>query len=246
MNSSLLLGLRRLPTLVLAAVAAAALVLISAAPAAAVEAYRYWTYWNAVDGQWAYAQVGPADTELADGAVEGWVFQTTAAAEPAIRPAALPDFDALCPDATTGADEIGVAVVVDYGLPGHAPGGDTTPAAPDLTCLSLPAGSTGWDALTAAADIRGQGGMVEGLNGYPTTESFGVVEISDAEATAAPEPRDVAVLGEVTTEADGAAAADPADTEDSGSTGILLTVAALLAALIVLAAVVVKGRKSQA
>ena len=53
---------------------AAALAVLTAAPAHAA-GYRYWSFWDgAANGRWSYATLGPSQARPADGSVQGFRF----------------------------------------------------------------------------------------------------------------------------------------------------------------------------
>ncbi len=162
---------------------------LAAAPAHAEDSYRYWSYWWGSQDSWQYAASGPADRALADGDVEGWLYLTSAEAVPTQRPATTPDFAGICGDTEAGAGEIRVAVVLDYGTDADVPQGDSMPEGdnPDTRCVTIAEGSTGEQAVAAAADVRSEQGAVCGVNGYPAAGCFEVVAApapGDAEAAA--------------------------------------------------------------
>jgi hypothetical protein len=200
-------------TLVAALLAAIAAPLLLAGPAQAADAYRYWTYWWGQDGQWEFASTGPADRAVTDGSVEGWLFQVSADAVPAATPEPAPVFADLCgqePAAAPG--QVRVAVVIDFGLPTDAAPGQEPPQEGTVACVEVPQGSTGEQALAAAAPVRAEGGLTCGIGGYPTTG-----------------------CGDVVTEAEQQAAQEAAQ-EDS-STGPMIWV--VLGAVVLVAAIVV-------
>lgn len=196
------------------------------ATAQAADAYRYWTYWWGTDGGWEFAQTGPADRQLEQGSIEGWLFQSSAEDIPTVDPAENPSFDLLCgePGQPT-AGEIQVAVVIDYGVALDAPDGETPPEGPVVECLSLPAGSTGQDALAAAAEIRVENGATCGINGYPATGCFELVTTQqEPVAIGAEEP----------------SAEEPVDTGDR--TALWLTLAGVLAVGVIIAVTLARSR----
>lgn len=141
----------------------AALLLGSAAitPAFADDAYRYWSYWNADTGSWQYAKLGPAMTKATDGGVDGWRYGvgTTKTSTP---PAIAPDFDSICGDTAAPADQVRVAVVIDYGSDAGAP-------TPRSACAVIANGLTRASALAAVAPLRLNQGFVCGIDNFPAT-----------------------------------------------------------------------------
>ncbi len=226
-------------TLITATLATAAL----AAPAQAA-AYRYWSYWQGETGTWVAAQTGPADHQLVDQDVQGWRFGITSDA-PALTPDNSADFAALCPDlAAAGATaaELRVAVVIDSGFVADAPTGQTPPA-DVVTCVSVPEGSTGNQALAKAAAVIDQGGLICSVNGYPQDECG--TEISDADAVAAAtagqaEAANPAVIGA----ADTAEAADTDTSSDSASWLPFALGSAVLLVLLALAVLIPRRRQA--
>jgi hypothetical protein len=212
-----------LVTLAAAAVAALAV----AAPASAM-AYRYWSYWQGNDGQWTAAQTGPGDYTLVDRDVQGWRFAISTETV-SVPPDNAPDFATLCPDLAAGSPaegQVRAAVVIDSGFVADAPEGQTPPA-DAVACVTLPAGSTGNQALAAAGTVSDQQGLICAINGYPEGECG--AEVSDADAAAAAE----AASAEAANPAVIAAGAPETtvDPDDSGSPG---TFALGIAGLVVL------------
>ena len=141
----------------------AALLVWSAAitPALADSAYRYWSYWNADTGSWQYAKLGPAMTKATDGGVDGWRYGvgTTKTSTP---PSIAPDFESICGSTPVGADQVRVAVVIDYGTDAGAP---TARSA----CAVIANGLTRASALAAIAPLRLNQGFVCGIDNFPAT-----------------------------------------------------------------------------
>jgi hypothetical protein len=145
------------------------------APAYA-DSYRYWSYLLGQDNQWAMAQTGPGDRVLSDRDVDGWQFGIFGV-EGGSTPEQAPDFAALCPEleaAGPAQGQVRVAVVIDSGTPQEAPTGET-PIPDSVACISIPAGSNGYQALAKAASVRTDSGMVCGIDGYPATECATVI-----------------------------------------------------------------------
>ncbi len=229
-------GLRRIPALLLAAAIPLLATTALAGPAQAAS-YRYWSYWLGTSGTWQSAAVGPGDHEIVDGDVQGWRFSITAAM-PSETPDNAPDFPSLCPDlADTGAPDgqLRAAVVVDSGFTAAAPDGQAPPR-DVIACVTVPEGSTGYQALAAAAAVSDQGGLVCSINGYPQGECG--AEIPDevattvAEAAAAEQPNP-------------ALAGAPAEQPDDSATSPagFLAGAAVLAVLLAAAVAVPRLRR---
>lgn len=193
-----------------------------ATSAHAADAYRYWSYWwGGPDGAWEFAQTGPADRTVEDGDVEGWLFLVSADAVPAQQPREAADFATICSGNEQTAGQVRVAVVIDYGTDDSRPEGSTIPkgANPSASCVTLPEGSTGQQALAAAAQVRQEQGLTCGINNYPATGCGELV----AEPAASPAP-----------------AAAPA----SGPNRLIWAAGGLLAVLAVVAVVVARSRKT--
>ncbi|MFE6227631.1 SCO2322 family protein [Streptomyces sp. NPDC057854] len=154
----------------LAAGTAGLLLALGAAAPAQAAGYRYWSFWEAGAGKWTYAQQGPATARPADRGVVGFRFALSEDSADAARPAAAPDFGAVCAGVEAAPGKKRVAVVVDYGTPGDAPEGETPPKdAPTSGCAVIaPAGSAA-DALAAVAKpLRyDASAMLCGIADYP-------------------------------------------------------------------------------
>ena len=231
-------------TLISATLAAVAL----AAPAHAA-AYRYWSYWQGDSGTWVAAQTGPGDYAVVDGDVQGWRFAITTDM-PAQAPDNDPDFAALCPDldaagATSG--ELRVAVVIDAGFVADAPDGETPPA-DVVSCVTVPEGSTGNQALAAAGAVNEDGGLVCAINGYPADECGAEVTDADAAAAAtaaeAEEPNPAVVAAATTTDEASAEAVTTTESSSSSWVGFLLG-AVVIGALIAAAFIIPKRRRAK-
>lgn len=151
----------------------AAFLLTFITPASAAS-YRYWGFFVAKDGQWVMSMVGAAENIPTDGAVDGWRFGIgTDTSTP--EPQTAPNFDQLCPNSEASEGIVRVAVVIDFGESTEAPRGESVPTN-RVECISMPAGGTSADALAMAADVRGQGGFVCGIDGFPIAECGAEVE----------------------------------------------------------------------
>lgn len=169
----------------LAAIVAACALGIAAVPAGAESAYRYWAYWTASsvegDATWQYATEGSGTRVPRDGDVEGWRFGLGGESEP-LAPSVEPDFDAICASTPQPADGKRVAVVIDPGLPEHAPPGET-PGPLATECVAAESGATGFQVLAELTTIRTDAGFVCGLGGYPKAECAPFLD-ADAEPSA--------------------------------------------------------------
>jgi hypothetical protein len=159
-------------------------ILVTASPARAATAYRYWSYYIAHGSTWQYSARGPATEYPVDGEVQGWRFAVQADAGNGLQPRIAPSFATLCASTPARSGEIRIGVVLDFGTAADAPAHDHPPATVVPGCVYIADGGTGAAALQAAASVRiGTGadaGLVCGIDGYPTTEC--------AVAVAAPAP----------------------------------------------------------
>jgi hypothetical protein len=138
-----------------------------AGPAHAEDGYRYWNYSHLEDGSWAFSQVGPAEHQPKDGAVEGFRFGTSTVSQ-GLEPRADLDevtFDAVCAGTEAGADQKRVAVLIDYGTEQDA----GAPPQPRAACAAVEAGATTQQILQQVAEVRQDSGMTCGIDGYPAT-----------------------------------------------------------------------------
>jgi hypothetical protein len=153
-----------------------------AAPSAQAADYRYWTFWTGTpQGTWTFATKGPADITVTNEFVEGWRFTISPASGGAPQPRIASQYAELCPNPDVKSGEVGVAVVIDYGVANEAPPGETPPAGPITKCVSVPTGSSAATALAAAGVVRQEKGMVCGIDGYPVKECG--VEVAALPAT---------------------------------------------------------------
>lgn len=148
------------------------------AGSAQAAAYRYWTYWKVSDGAWQFAQAGPAGTTPADGSVEGWRFAISStggdvANEPRLD--AADAFNAICGDTAAAEGRKRVALVVDPGLPQHAPAGDQ-PGPLKTYCTVVATDATGYDILRATGPLRVSNGLICAVQGYPSSECADIVD----------------------------------------------------------------------
>ncbi|MBY8887316.1 hypothetical protein K7472_21095 [Streptomyces sp. PTM05] len=155
--------------LLLLALSATAASLIAASPAQAV-GYRYWSFWERTGSTWTFAQTGPAMTDPADGAVEGWRFAVSADSADAVKPRGAASFATICASTPPRPGTKRVALVLDFGTSQDAPNGATPPAA-RTSCARVPEDATAADALAAVAKpLRyDASGLVCAITGYPAT-----------------------------------------------------------------------------
>ncbi|MFE0102274.1 SCO2322 family protein [Streptomyces sp. NPDC059009] len=130
---------------------AAALVLLTAAPAAQAAGYRYWSFWDRDGKQWAYATQGPSTARPDDGDVQGFRFAVSAdSKDDAAQPRGAADFAAICAKTPAEDGRKRIALVLDFGTPGDAPGGETPPK-PRTACARVAEDATTAEALAAVA-----------------------------------------------------------------------------------------------
>ena len=224
---------RRLPRTLLAllvpVLAAAGLVLTTSAPAHAEDGYRYWNYSHLQGEEWAFADTGPGDFTPEDGAVEGWRFGTSTVSQGIYPRADLGEvsFDTVCEGAEAADGEKRVAVLVDFGTEADADGAEVPEPLAD--CAVVPADATGSQVLESVVDVRADSGMTCALDGYPA-QGCGD-QVKNAEVSADEQPVSFTLPASADTEP---AAAEAADSQESGVPWALVAVlaaAALLAAL---------------
>jgi len=152
------------------------------APAARAEtAYRYWTFWTVSNGQWVFSQVGPASTTLVDGSIQAWRFAVTVGASgstAAPRTDPKTAFAKVCGAVIAPPGQVRVAMIIDTGTLDAAPRGQTPPPARGA-CAVVDQVGTGADALMAIATPRVQGGLVCGIDEYPTGECAITIEAGE-------------------------------------------------------------------
>ncbi|MER5305165.1 SCO2322 family protein [Streptomyces lasiicapitis] len=142
--------------------------LLAAGPAHAAD-YRYWSFWQqGKDGAWVYATQGPSIARPDDGDVEGFRFAVSANSGSAEKPRGAADFGAICADTPAKDGHKRIALVIDFGTPGDAPGGEQPPK-PRTACASVDSGGTSADALAAVAKpLRyNSGALLCVISGYP-------------------------------------------------------------------------------
>ncbi|MBZ6472180.1 SCO2322 family protein [Streptomyces griseocarneus] len=142
---------------------------LGAAPAHA-EGYRYWSFWQrgAQASDWAYATQGPGTLRPADGDVIGFRFAVSKDSADAAKPRGAAGFDAVC-DRTPAKDGTKrVAVVLDFGTPADAPGGEKPPAG-RTACAQVGTDASAGEALAAVAKpLRyNSDALLCGIAGYP-------------------------------------------------------------------------------
>lgn len=142
-------GRARWGRLVIGALFAALLGVLAAAPAQAA-GYRYWSFWDRDGAKWAYASQGPSTARPDDGAVQGFRFSVSDDSRDSAKPRGAADFDTICAKTPAKDDRKRIALVIDFGTPGDAPGGETPPK-PRTACALIADDATSADALAAVA-----------------------------------------------------------------------------------------------
>ena len=158
--------------------------LLTAAPASAAN-YQYWGYYQLANGAWTFSQKGAAETNPADGSVEGWRWAITEeSGTPPRNPRVTPTFQDVCGSAPAETGKKRVGVVLDYGR--DVDGDGTTPPDPVAECAVVPTAATGAEVLAAVATVRtGDGGLVCGIDNYPASGCGGqVASLTDAQKAA--------------------------------------------------------------
>lgn len=147
--------------------------------AGAETGYRYWGYFQAAPTKtdWNAAMTGPT-TKLADGAVEGWAFSFSTNDIPAAQPTAAADFNTICQGVVKPANQIRVALVIDFGKAEIAPKNETAPT--NLTkCVLVKPNATGLDVLNKVVKVRtDNSGLICAFNGYPKSECSPEVDLN--------------------------------------------------------------------
>ena len=150
-------------------------------------AYRYWSYWLGSEGDWTFANVGPAFRIPADGTLEGWRFSVSGV-QGNQAPSFASDFDAVCGETPPEDGRKRVAVVVDPGGADDAPEGEQAPGAWALCVVAEPRAS-GYDVLRAAATVRTERGLICGIGGYPSRGCAEVIADPSPTPTATKSPK---------------------------------------------------------
>lgn len=131
--------------------------------------FRYWSYWTGSSQGWTFATVGPAFRAADERIVEGWRLAVTdvqGTSQPRHDAATL--HDEACAEVQPVDGKLRIAVVIDFGTAADALPGDAT-ADMSITCVVVDEGSTGFDALQAAAELRTESGLVCGIDGLPSS-----------------------------------------------------------------------------
>jgi hypothetical protein len=173
----------RLTSLIVALIVAVSLVGVWDVGPAAATSYRFWSYWSGGDS-WTFSSQG-ASRHPADGNVDGWRFAISPASSSTVPPRYSPSFDRLCRGVTADDGQKRVGLVIDFGSSDDAPGGESPPAM-ITTCAVVPDDANGYEVLMTAAQLRTDGGMICGVNGYPATECG--VPVADPTTSPTPQP----------------------------------------------------------
>jgi hypothetical protein len=161
--------LRRSAGVLISLFVAASVVTGLSGTAHAVDGYKFWNYFHATDGAWAFSQKGASAFKPADGTVEGYRFGTTTANDtdglPPRADLAEVNFETICGNAEAGAGQKRVGVVIDYGT--EADADDTSPPVPRAECAVVDADANGLQVLQAVADVRIENSFSCAIDGYP-------------------------------------------------------------------------------
>ncbi|MFC5720026.1 SCO2322 family protein [Streptomyces gamaensis] len=162
------LAARRGPRALAALVLAVLFAVLGQSPAHAA-GYRYWSFWEAGSGgAWTYATQGPATARPGDGQSVGFRFAVSQDSAEAAKPRGAADFGAVCDGTPAKEGSKRVAVVVDFGTPEDAPGGETPPAARSA-CAQVAKDASAGEALAAVAQpLRyDSSALLCAISGYP-------------------------------------------------------------------------------
>lgn len=201
--------------------------------------YRYWGYFTAAEGEYVYAQTGPADANPADGSVEAYRYAAPAdPSNPVVPRADLAevDFDAVCGEEDAGDGEKRVAVILDYGVEADAE--DAEVPEPEADCAVVAEDASGMQVLDEVEDVRVESGLVCAIGEYPATGCSEIVE----EGTPGQEGTVEFAVDGAAGEEEVSAAAD--STDDAGGIGWLIGIGVVILALIIGALVVLRRRSS--
>ncbi|MFJ6552907.1 SCO2322 family protein [Streptomyces luteogriseus] len=146
----------------------ASLLLCAGAGQAKAAGYRYWSFWERDGEQWVYATQGPSLARPSDGDVQGFRFAVSEDSASATRPRGTADFATICARTPAKDGRKRVALVIDFGTPADAPGGETPPAA-RTACARVSPDATTAEALAAVAKpLRyDTNALLCAISGYP-------------------------------------------------------------------------------
>ncbi|MDQ0713034.1 hypothetical protein QFZ55_002486 [Streptomyces luteogriseus] len=146
----------------------ASLLLCAGAGQAQAAGYRYWSFWERDGDHWVYATQGPSLARPSDGDVQGFRFAVSEDSANAARPRGKADFATICAKTPAQDGRKRVALVIDFGTPSDAPGGETPPAA-RTACARVSPDATTAEALAAVAKpLRyDTNALLCAISGYP-------------------------------------------------------------------------------
>ncbi|MGW6642962.1 SCO2322 family protein [Streptomyces iakyrus] len=146
----------------------APLLLCAGAGQAQAAGYRYWSFWERDAGRWVYATQGPSLARPSDGDVQGFRFAVSEDSASAVRPRGTADFATICAKTPAQEGRKRVALVIDFGTPSDAPGGESPPAA-RTACARVSPDATTAEALAAVAKpLRyDTNALLCAISGYP-------------------------------------------------------------------------------
>ncbi|MFD5481925.1 SCO2322 family protein [Streptomyces hawaiiensis] len=146
----------------------ASLLLCAGTGQAQAAGYRYWSFWERDGGHWVYATQGPSLARPSDGDVQGFRFAVSEDSADATRPRGKADFATICAKTPARDGRKRVALVIDFGTPSDAPGGETPPAA-RTACARVSPDATTAEALAAVAKpLRyDTDALLCAISGYP-------------------------------------------------------------------------------
>jgi hypothetical protein len=146
----------------------ASLLLCAGAGQAQAAGYRYWSFWERDGDHWVYATQGPSLARPSDGDVQGFRFAVSEDSANAARPRGKADFATICAKTPAQDGRKRVALVIDFGTPADAPGGETPPAA-RTACARVSPDATTAEALAAVAKpLRyDTNALLCAISGYP-------------------------------------------------------------------------------
>lgn len=158
-------------TLAAAIIAALLSQTITAPAQAASKGWRYWGYYQAAakSTAWKAAMTGPT-VDLADGAVEGWIFTFSSNDIPSTPPTTKPKFATICGKTKPQAGLKRIGLVIEFGNQAYAPKGEKIKRT-IVRCVLTAKESQGIDVLAQEIDVRtADSGLICGFNGFPAKE----------------------------------------------------------------------------
>lgn len=150
-----------------AALAAALIAVLIAPLSAQAVGYQFWSYYQLVDGEWAFAVEGVGTTVPDDGTVQGLRFAVSSG-EDVRPPRDVLEFDEVCAEVPAEDGSKRVALVLDPGRDVDSPDGET-PLAPGAQCIVADPGATTLEIVQQAVpEVRTDDvDMICGLAGFP-------------------------------------------------------------------------------